>query len=298
MISLRDLPPIVTYKELRSTFHSERKNNSWIKKTEHFLRRRDLLPLTLRSPRLPQLNLLVAALWYHGALGLRDYQADGILFIKGRAREFLEENISERLGITFTHPSDPGNKSRLYFGEHGKAYARLIAAMDGSFYTSGNLEERCLPNQTKRDQDFPTYLKFLRDNFNDLDQEGKDIARTLIQGHIQMLLYTRFKKKKSKSHYGRIQLFEHETSEKAKLEATRILTLFEEGFPHLDVKETDLRITQSRIRQTYIPRISLRAEVFQNAATHYPGLFLPDQPAVLSKKLYQEQLSSLEKEVA
>ena len=40
MISLRDQPPIVTYKELRSTFHSERKNNSWIKKTERFLRRR------------------------------------------------------------------------------------------------------------------------------------------------------------------------------------------------------------------------------------------------------------------
>jgi len=157
-----------------------------------------LLPLTLSSEQLPELNRLAAYLHWTGFLGHQQetWGYNGV--ICGNDRELLEDIQTDTLssfGIESTIEASKVKGMRLEFGTGFAHYARLLECMGvrtGSQYGTNSDKERL----TFKHLQFPEYISNLIQQSEDDGTRNQDEKRLLLLKDFLSVMFTTKSRKK------------------------------------------------------------------------------------------------------
>ena len=234
-----------------------------------------ILPLTYFHENFNVLNFLSSLCFWSGSV--RTFNGRYAAGFQIKDDNFKEDILSaletklneDKLNITFRPEPNKLSKKGIMLGENGSPYARLIYAM----WHANNNEE------TKQGLFLPSYISNLLD-IEDADYTEKNMIRPIIDDFVKLLL---FSKSRTQGKYRIIDLPAKKDEQVALNSAKEVLRIFEKIYPKAELTEDSVRANYNKNRQSYYPRILVRAKNIELINGYYSGLFDISTSSLLSK---------------
>lgn len=240
------------------------------KNAVNFLAGQGVLPLTYTNPKLQDLNILVAWLFWSGAI-TSNYKASMNVppeyhgGIEGIAKN-LDFGFRQEIGNTLT------------FSERGYQYARLLTKL-GIPLSSGSRED--YDKKTKHAIDLPEYVIFLANHYPNFRREDKVAVKRILADQCKVLMWSRGRWNKGRMYIipliaNKVVAVDPESSisqsqQNVENLAQQVLKMFNAVFPRIGLDYSSVHIYYNKSQKNHFASISFRQENVFNAMGY--GLF-------------------------
>jgi hypothetical protein len=221
----------------------------------------EILPLTFRTPKIFDINILASWFFYSGCIGNR---FNSSLHIPPQHKKILEKTV-KTLGTKLKDSSARKNifnlsKNRVYF-------SRLLHCAGVPQSQGDNAHKE---TKSKMELKLLPYISFLANKYTNIRGNDRKIAIKLLADHCKVLLLTRLTPNYSQFKLNFFKDLHSTTVEEAQYLPRQIVDIFNIIYPKIGLVADEIKVR--KVGEGYEPSISFKQEQIMNASKYY-GLF-------------------------
>lgn len=223
--------PLVTIDDFVNTYENQQHDEA--NKAVEFLETKGVLPLTYTNPLLPDMNIILAWLFWSGFVS--DYK--GMIHAKMGHHRGIEE-VAERLELELKPSKE--YETHLMFSTHGAWYARVFNVL-GIHNSDGTRED--VDRQVKRVTHLPNYVRFLASNHRYLHGADREIANKILIDQCKVALLSKYSDSGTTP---KLKLFKNNERKSIEIFSKEILRLFNSIYPKIGLDGNSVHIYQRK----------------------------------------------------
>ncbi len=231
--------------------------------SREFLKSKVLLPLTFHSPLLLDLNRVLAAVIWSGYVSWSEEGAPAAgMDLKPELKESLQPSL-DALEVKLLH----SDWNCYTLGENGRPISRLLARIPGLAVSRGTLENR--DDKSKMLVTIPDYLRLVTNGYFNIYHEDKDIARSLIADHLNIMMQAKLTKGGSGPLFLQLQLIGNYEENLVQQQGEAVLKMFTMIYPKMGLTPKDIKVYPKVGIPGYRGHIQFTRDTTINAIINY-----------------------------